>query len=119
MKTRAKTYRSLLTLTLIAFAFMCDASQASDRSKRSDARDIRACIVEISKNADYAGASRVMHWVVGLKQRNVEELEVRIETYVYEDRDAEPVKEYTTSCVTGALGGLVRFRMREPGLSAG
>lgn len=119
MMTRSKHVTSLLTLVMFALAFVCDASLASDRSRRADATDIRACIVEISKEADYSDASRVMHWVVGLKHRNVAELEVRIETWVYEDSDAEPAKEYTTSCVTGALGGLVRFRMHAAGPYAG
>lgn len=119
MMTRPKNLVSVITLVSFALTFVCDDSLASDRSRRTDAADIRACIFEINKKADYTDASRVMHWVVGLKQKNIAELEVRIETSVYKDRDAEPVKEYKTSCVTGALGGLVRFRMSEPGLSAG
>lgn len=119
MMTQPKNLISVLTVVLFSLTFICDASIASDRSRRADVADIRACIVEINKKADYTDASRVMHWVVGLKQKNTAELEVRIETSVYTGSDAEPVKEYQSSCVTGPLGSLVRFRMHAPRISAG
>ena len=116
MTTRNKNITSLMTLTLFGLAFVCDASLASDRDRRAAADEIRACVLEINRNADYADASRVVHWVVGLERKNPTELEVRIETSVYEDNDGAAVKEYRAYCVAGALGALVRFRMQVAGL---
>lgn len=117
MITRLKNITSLLTLSLFGLAFVCDASLASDRDRRAVADDIRACVSEINRNVDYADASRVVHWVVDLNQKSLAELEVRIETKVYQHEDGEVLKELRSSCVTGVLGDLVRFRMKEAALS--
>lgn len=113
MITRPKSIMSLITLSLFGLAFACDASIASDRERRAAAEDIQTCVSEINRNADYSGASKVVHWVVDLNQMNVAELEVRIDTTIYERDDGEILKELSSTCVTGALGSLVRFRMKE------
>ena len=109
MTTQPKALTSLLTLALFGFALLCDTSFASERALRAATPDIRTCVAEINRHADYTDALRVMHWVVGLEQRNIAELEIRIRTSVYVNKDTTVTKEYDTSCVTGALGNLVRF----------
>ncbi|RZV34179.1 MAG: hypothetical protein EX272_13285 [Chromatiales bacterium] len=113
MITRTKSIISLTTLSLFGLALACDASVASDRERRAAADDIRACVSEINRNIDYSSASRVEHWVVDLHQMSLAELKVRIDTTVYERGDGEILKELRSTCVTGALGDLIRFRMKE------
>ena len=48
-----------------------------------------------------------------LEQRNLEELEMRIETAVFRDKEYIATHEYEASCVTGPLGKLVSFRIHQ------
>ena len=76
-------------------------------------RQVQACVDEIGKRADYAHAGRALHEVVKLKQNNLEELRIEIETSVFFDGNSSAVRRYTTACVVGTLNEVVRFRIRE------
>jgi hypothetical protein len=106
--------KSLVWQTIVlslGFAVASDADAGPDRDKVRTQGLIQACIAEINKRADYADASRVVHWVVSLEQKNLVETTIRVETTAYA-RDGElRLAGYTASCVTGVLGDLVRFRI--------
>jgi len=111
MMTRIKPVTSLTVLALFVLTLSCDASVASDRDRHAADGDIQTCITEVNKHADYIGALKVVHWIVDLEQRNPEELKIRVETSVYQDKLDDVAREYEASCVTGPLGKLVSFRI--------
>jgi hypothetical protein len=117
MKTRIKPVTSLTTLALFVVALTCDASIAAERSRYSADKEIRTCVSAVNRKADYSHASRVVHRIVELDQKNLEELEIRIETAVYHHPNDAAVKEYEASCTTGSLGKLIRFRINQTGKS--
>jgi hypothetical protein len=55
----------------------------------------------------------VVHWISELEQKNLEELEIRIETAVFRDKQDIATHNYEASCVTGPLGKLVSFRIHQ------
>ena len=114
MNEVAKITISLTMLALFGFALPCNADAGSPRARHDTGEQIEACISEIGRHADYGDASRVVHWVARLNQKNLVETEIRIETSVYLNSEA-PVREYAASCVTGTMGDLVKFRFNEVG----
>ena len=109
MNTRSKPVFSLGVLAMFGLAFTCDVSAAPLHEDHRTSEQIRACINEISEHADYSDASRVVHVVSRLKQRNYEELEIKVDTSVFGDGDA--VDSYAASCITETRGDLVKFRI--------
>lgn len=110
MKTRSRSVVSLGVAAMFGIAFTCDASASPLHEDHRTSEQIRACVAEIGEHADYSRASRVVHIVSKLKQRNYEELEIRVDTSVFGDDDS--VDAYAASCVTETRGDLVRFRIR-------
>jgi len=111
MNDRGKTFVSLSTLALLGITMTCDAYAGTNRSERRTMEQVRSCVSEIAKHANYNDASRAIHWVDKLTQKNLAELEIRIETTVYA-ADGELVsRTYRTSCVVAGLGKLVDFRI--------
>ena len=102
---------SLTALFLLGLAVTCDAAAEADGVDHYTNEGIQSCVAEIRRHADFEDASRVTHWVTRLKQRNLVELEIRIETEVLVTGDNAATREYAASCVTGTLGDLVRFRI--------
>lgn len=111
MNAQIKSATSLITLALFGLAFLCDANAGSVRSKRHTSEQIQTCISEIGRNANYENASRVVHWIAALNQRNLVEMEIKIETSVSLKSDDVVAREYRTVCVTGTMGDLVDFRI--------
>ena len=111
MNDRGKTLVSLSTLALLGLTMTCDAYAGTNRSERRTMEQVGSCVSEIAKHADYNDASRAIHWVDKLTQKNLSELEIRIETTVY-DADGELVsRKYRTSCVVAGMRNLVDFRI--------
>ena len=111
MNDRGKTLVSLSTLALLGITMTCDAYAGTNRSERRTMERVRSCVSEIAKRADYNDASRAIHWVDKLTQKNLAELEIRIETTVYA-ADGELVsRKYRTSCVVAGMRNLVDFRI--------
>lgn len=110
MNDRIKTISAITMLAILGLAVAPSADAGSVSAQRGTSLPIQACIAEISKNADYGNASRVVHWVASLDQKNLVELEIRIETSVYLNDD-DVARAYTASCVTGALGDVVEFEI--------
>ena len=111
MTNQGKSTLSLSMLALLGLTITCDAYADSNRDQRRMIKQVRSCVAEIAKHANYDDASRAIHWVDTLKQKNLVELEIRIETTVYAV-DGEPAtRKYKTSCLVAGLGNLVDFRI--------
>jgi len=111
MNDRGKTLLSLSTLALLGITMTCDAYAGANRSERRTIEQVRSCVSEIAKHADYDNASRAIHWVDKLTQKNLAEIEMRIEMTVYA-ADGELVsRKYRTSCVVTGMRNLVDFQI--------
>ena len=111
MTNQGKSTLSLSMLALLGLTMTCDAYADTNRDQRRTMKQVRSCVAEIAKHANYDDASRALHLVERLKQKNLVELEIRIETSVYA-ADGEPVtRKYKTSCLVAGLGKLVDFRI--------
>ncbi len=111
MSNQFKSISSLTILVLLGLSVLSDAKADSARSMRITNEHIQACVSEIGRHADYDNATRVVHQVVGLDQRNLEEMEINVETLVFLKSEGELAREYRVSCITGAMHDLVRFRI--------
>ena len=110
MKARAKPVMSLGALALFGLAFTSTAVADGHRDYRTN-EQIEACVAEISARADYSDATHVVHRVSRLKQRNYEELEIKVSTEIYGESDDVKLRTYAASCVTATMGNLVKFRI--------
>ena len=119
MNDREKKTLSLSTLALLSLTMTCDAYADTNRDQRRTIKQVRSCVAEIAKHANYDDASRAFHLVERLNQKNLVELEIRIETSVY-SADGEPAtRKYMTSCLVAALGRLEDFRIDAMELNPG
>lgn len=101
-----------MLVTLAAAAMVATAVRADPhRADASTDRQIRRCVAEIARHANFSDAARVVYWVESLEQRNLEELEIRIRTSVYAPGAADALRSYRAACVTGTPGELVRFEI--------
>jgi len=113
MNKHIKLATSLTSLIVLGFAVASDAHAGSKQLRHTTDKQIQTCVAEIGRHADYDDASRVVHWVVSLQQKNLVELTIKIETAVYGQAGEEIARGYTASCVTGTMGDLVKFRFNE------
>ncbi len=111
MSNRFKSISSLTILVLLGLSVVSIAEADTARSKRLTNEQIQVCVAEIGRHADYGNAARVVHQVVGLDQRNLEEMEIVVETSVFLKNEGDLAREYRASCITGAVRDLVRFRI--------
>ena len=115
MNKQIKLATSLTTMAVLGIAVISDANAKTDRFRHSTNKQIQTCVSEIGRHADYGDASRVVHRIVALKQRNLVELEIKVETSVHLKSDGDIARKYTASCVTGTMGDLVKFRIAADG----
>ena len=73
---------------------------------------IRQCVAEIGKHADYTGGVRVEHDVLSERRRSVG-YKLTIGTTIYSDDNGEIIREYATTCVAAAGEQPLVFRIRE------
>ncbi len=111
MNNHGKTILSLSTLALLGLTMTCDAYADANRDKRRTIKQVRYCVSEIAKHADYDDASRAVHWVEKLTQKNLLEIEIHIETTVYAENGDLATRKYKTSCLIAGMGDLVDFRI--------
>jgi len=111
MNTITKTTISLSTMALLFLAVTCNANASSTRSQHDIQKRVDACVAETREQAETEDASRIVYWVNELNQKNLAELEVRIEAEVYSGEADELVRQYAVSCVTDAMGGVIEFRL--------
>lgn len=107
MTTQLKTITSLSALLLLGLSATCNAEADSSRYEKRTNAEVKYCVAEIAKRADYTDATRVVHWVHDLRQRNLVEVEIEITTSVYFDGKNKDPLAYETSCVIAALGDIV------------
>ena len=111
MKPRFKSMTSLTTVALLGLSLTGVANAESARMQQVTDVQVEACVAEIGLHADYGNAKRVVHRIAVLEQRNLEELEIGVETSVYLESDEAVTRTYSASCVTGTMGNLVSFRI--------
>ncbi len=111
MTRQAKSAFSLTTVFLLGLTLACDASAEGAWGQQRTDEQIQTCVAEIGKHANYSNASRVIHRVTELDQKNLIELEIRVETFVYGRDDTAAVTAYSASCTTETMGDLVNFRI--------
>ncbi len=113
---RGKTignWASLAMLVSLGLTLTCDAHAETDRAvKRTDSH-IKACVVEISKQANYADATKVVHVVDRLNQKSLVELDIGVTTTVYSDEEDVAVRTYRTACTTGHFADVIKVRVAE------
>lgn len=119
MTNQGTTTLSLSTLALLGLTMTCNAYAGANRDERRTIKQVRSCVAEIEKHADYHDAARAIHWIEGLNQKNLVELEIRIETFVYAVDGELATRKYKTSCLVVGLGKLVDFRIDELALYPG
>lgn len=105
MNTTIKSMLSVSVLAMFGLALSCDASA---RDGYRTKQQIRACVAAIGSQADYSDASRVVHEITRLRQRNYAELEIKVDTSVYGE---DEVREYGAICVTDTLGDVVKLHL--------
>ena len=102
--------KTLIALTL-AGLFAADfaiGSQQFDENVPQSSLD--ACVAEVSNNADYDGASEVLHFVES-KPRSISGFTVWIRTEVH---DGEAIiREYRSKCAINRLDQIRNFRIRD------
>lgn len=115
MNNRIKTISAATLLFLLSFAAVPDASAGFVPATRGTSVPIQNCVAEMGKHLDYGDASRVVHWIAELDQRNLVEMVITIRTSVYLNDDDVAAATYEASCVTGTMGDLVKFRLDAKG----
>lgn len=115
MNNRITTISAATVLFALGFAAVPDANAGFVPATRGTSDQIQACVAEMGKHLDYGDATRVVHWIAELEQRNLVELVIKIRTSVYLDDSADAAISYTASCVTGTMGDLVDFRLETKG----
>ena len=111
MTGQARSIFSLTSVVLLGLTLASDANAETPWGQQRTDEQIQTCVAEIGKHANYSNASRVIHRVTELDQRNLIELVIRVETSVYGLDDAAVVTEYSASCTTETMGDLVNFRI--------
>ena len=113
------TWASFAMLVSLGLTLTCDAHAESDRAvKRTDSH-IKACVTEISKEANYADATRVVHVVDRLNQKSLVELDIGVTTSVYSDDEDVAVRTYRTACTTGHFSNVVKLHVAKTDTTAG
>ena len=105
------TWASLAMLVSLGLTLTCDAHAESDRALKRTNSHIKACVVEISKQANYDDATKVVHLVDRLNQKSLVELEVGITTSVYSGDEDVAVRTYRTACTTDHFADVVKVRV--------
>jgi hypothetical protein len=99
----------MLGLSLVTVAEKAEAAQHSETLRQ----DVDACIAKIGTQVDYQGAHRATHWVSHLRQMNLNELQIKVETVVMTGTGTTPTRTYQSTCVTNLSHKLVAFRIKE------
>ena len=102
-----KTVISLAMIGLFA-ANVAMASPPIDTEAPQSSLD--TCLAEVAENADYVGASNVMHYVES-KPRSVSGFTVSIKTLVYDGENV--IHEYAARCAIDRQDHIRYFRMRD------
>ena len=102
----------LTTATAITLLFFAGTATASGIGKLAYASEIKSCIAEVGKRANYEDASIVRHMVVLKKQTGIGYV-FTIDTSVFTNSDETAVRQYASYCVTRDDDTPVKFRIAE------
>ena len=96
-------------------AFLLLSGQASAKQEQWTEIDaeINSCVAAVAQQANYDDATRVMHAVVGVKERTVG-YKLTIETSLYNEGSESAIREYATSCVVNGKNTPLQFSISEP-----
>jgi hypothetical protein len=108
MSIQLKSFASISMATLLGMALSCNAGAEPGYGKARTDRQIEACVAEIARHADYEDASRVIHRVATLNQKNLLETRIGVRTTVHL---ASADREYRVSCLADTMGKLIDFRI--------
>lgn len=111
MHIGSKSVIALSLAALLGLSLPCNVNAAQTHGKARVNKQIQACVAEIGRHANYDHASRVVHLVETLEQKNLVEMKIGIETTVYLT-GSDTGREYRVSCVTDTMGKLVKFRLQ-------
>lgn len=104
------SYKTMISLTLsglMATNVATGTLYIDDEAPRSS---LDTCLAEVSANADYVGATNVMHYVES-KPRSVSGYTVSIKTLVYDGETV--IHEYAARCAIDRQDDIRFFRMRD------
>ena len=103
--------RKAIFSLILAGMFVVDLAWASPYlDEEAPQRTLDACIAEVSNNADYDGASEVMH-LVESKPRSISGFTVRIRTEVYDGESV--IRQYRSHCAINRLDQVRFFSIRD------
>ncbi len=86
---------------------------ASDNGKLAYESEVRSCVAEVGKHANYNDATRVRHTVVKVKPRTGIGYVFTIDTSVFTDSDEIAVREYASYCVARGDQTPVKFKIEK------
>jgi hypothetical protein len=109
-----KIAKHIITVAVAGLFISTNASAMSGFSEEAPASSIDRCVAEVSANADYAGAGRVLH-TVETEKRRVSGHTVRIKTQVLSTDGASVVREYATFCAIDRHDDIRKFKIRPNG----
>ncbi len=103
---------ALIPFALVVATAIAPLSAAADEARAAERlkHEIRICMAELGKRADYDGATRVVH-TVHAEQKNIAERELRIVTAVYTVDAESAARNYASRCVTRGPVKLVKFEL--------
>lgn len=119
MNNHGKTILSLSTLALLGLTMVFDAYADANRDGRRAIKQVCSCVSEIAKYAIHDDATRALHVVKRVNQKNLVELEIHIETTIHAAHGEPAARKYKTSCLIAGLGNLVDFRIDVIALNSG
>lgn len=111
MRTPVKTIAYFAAPFLLGFSVTSGAEADQSRDEVRTQAEAVSCVAEIGKRVDYEGAKRVVHTVTGLRQKNLVEVELTIDTSIFQDEVSGATRGYETSCVVAQLGKVVEVRV--------
>ncbi len=102
--------KTLIALTLTGMFFADFAMGSQQFDERVPQKSLDACVAEVANNADYGGASEVLHFVDS-KPRSISGFTVWIRTEVYNGESV--IREYRSKCAINRLDQIRNFRIRD------
>ncbi len=105
----------IATITSGMAANLAPLSTAAEIGEGRDtitSRPIEACLAEVRTQADFSGASRVLHHVSEEIDRRAGGSRVRVRTTLFA-QDNRAIKRFNAICTTGALSRIVGFEIGE------
>jgi hypothetical protein len=101
----------VLAVSIISIPALAAPVAANKYEQAALDQEIRSCIDELGRHADYSDASQVRHEIVVTKRRSLGH-RLDIQTSVYSDDDAA-IRAYTTRCVAYRANKPLRFTVSE------